>query len=135
MDHSTYDLAIPLAAGVAARVPFPMSEEDFQLLMETLALWKKRLVNPEPTAAELNLAEALRGLADSVEEIKGQWTESIDNWMQQAEEALRPYLPPKSPWKMEDSPPPSCPRCGAGMLPRNVPWGGLECPNCHYKKL
>ena len=38
------ELPVPLDNGLVARVPYPMSEEDFSLLMDTLQLWKKRLV-------------------------------------------------------------------------------------------
>jgi len=37
------ELAIPIA-GKMARIPFPMSEEDFELFSETVKLWKKKLV-------------------------------------------------------------------------------------------
>jgi hypothetical protein len=38
------ELPVPIAAGLVARVPFPMSEDDFELLIGTLQLWKKKLV-------------------------------------------------------------------------------------------
>lgn len=38
------ELPVPLENGSVAWVPYPMSEEDFSLLMDTLMLWKKRLV-------------------------------------------------------------------------------------------
>ena len=39
------EFSFPLSAGVAAlRVPYPMGEDDFDFLMETLRLWKKKLV-------------------------------------------------------------------------------------------
>ena len=38
------ELPVPLDNGLVARVPYPMSEEDFSLLLDTLQLWKKRLV-------------------------------------------------------------------------------------------
>lgn len=40
------ELPVPLDNDLVARVPYPMSEEDFALLMDTLRLWKKRLVQP-----------------------------------------------------------------------------------------
>ncbi len=40
------ELPVPLDNDLVARVPYPMSEEDFALLMDTLQLWKKRLVQP-----------------------------------------------------------------------------------------
>jgi hypothetical protein len=40
------ELPIPLDEGRVARVPYPMSEDTFELLVETLKLWKKRLVKP-----------------------------------------------------------------------------------------
>jgi hypothetical protein len=38
------ELPVPLDNDLVARVPYPMSEEDFTLLIETLQLWKKRLI-------------------------------------------------------------------------------------------
>jgi hypothetical protein len=40
------ELPVPLDNDLVARVPYPMTEEDFLLLIETLQLWKKRLVRP-----------------------------------------------------------------------------------------
>lgn len=37
------ELPIPIA-GKVARIPFPMSEDDFELFIGTLQLWKKKLV-------------------------------------------------------------------------------------------
>lgn len=37
------ELSVPIADGLTARVPFPMSDEDFELLIDTLQLWKKKL--------------------------------------------------------------------------------------------
>ena len=38
------ELSVPLDNDSVVRVPYPMSEEDFDLLIETLHLWKRRLV-------------------------------------------------------------------------------------------
>ena len=38
------ELPVPLDNDLVARVPYPMTEEDFDLLIDTLQLWKKRLV-------------------------------------------------------------------------------------------
>ena len=38
------ELPVPLDNDLVARVPYPMSEDDFELLIGTLQLWKKRLV-------------------------------------------------------------------------------------------
>jgi hypothetical protein len=35
------------ASNRVARIPFPMTEDDFELLMGTLNLWKKKLVSPK----------------------------------------------------------------------------------------
>lgn len=43
---STKELLVPLENDQVARVPYPMSEEDFALFIDTLQLWKKRLVRP-----------------------------------------------------------------------------------------
>lgn len=40
------ELPVPIGDGLVARVPFPMTEEDFELLIGTLQLWKKKLVKP-----------------------------------------------------------------------------------------
>ena len=40
------ELPVPLDHDLVARVPYPMTEEDFDLLIDTLQLWKKRLVQP-----------------------------------------------------------------------------------------
>ena len=40
------ELPVPLDNDLVARVPYPMTEEDFDLLIDTLQLWKKRLVQP-----------------------------------------------------------------------------------------
>ncbi len=40
------ELPVPLDNGLVASVPYPMTEEDFALLIDTLQLWKKRLVQP-----------------------------------------------------------------------------------------
>ncbi len=42
------ELPVPLDNGLVASVPYPMTEEDFSLLIDTLQLWKKRLVHPSP---------------------------------------------------------------------------------------
>ena len=42
------ELPVPLDNGLVASVPYPMTEEDFELLIGTLQLWKKRLVQPAP---------------------------------------------------------------------------------------
>lgn len=41
------ELAVPLDNQSVVRVPYPMTEEDFDLLIETLHLWKRRLVRPQ----------------------------------------------------------------------------------------
>lgn len=41
------ELPVPLDNDLVARVPYPMSEEDFELLIGTLQLWKRRLVQPD----------------------------------------------------------------------------------------
>lgn len=38
------ELPILVGPGKVARIPFPMSEEDFDLFVGTLQLWKKKLV-------------------------------------------------------------------------------------------
>lgn len=48
---ATQELPILVDHGLVARIPFPMSEDAFDLLIGTLQLWKKRLVSPQPGAA------------------------------------------------------------------------------------
>jgi hypothetical protein len=40
------ELAVPIGNGKVARVPFPMSKEDFDLFINTLKLWERKLVQP-----------------------------------------------------------------------------------------
>jgi hypothetical protein len=51
------EFTVPLSAGsVFLKVPYPMQDEDFQLFIDTLNLWKKRLVHalaPVPPAIKL----------------------------------------------------------------------------------
>lgn len=42
-NRSGQTLTIPLDVG-EVKIPFPMSEEDFSLLLDTLHLWKRTLV-------------------------------------------------------------------------------------------
>ena len=37
------ELSVPISDGQVARIPFPLSEEDFNLLVDTLQLWKGKL--------------------------------------------------------------------------------------------
>jgi len=41
------ELTVPIGDNLAARVPFPMSEDDFKLFIDTLNLWKKKIVKPK----------------------------------------------------------------------------------------
>jgi len=38
------ELSVPLGNGLAVKVPFPMTLDDFDLLLGSLNLWKKKLV-------------------------------------------------------------------------------------------
>ena len=42
------ELPVPLDNDLVARVPYPMTEEDFLLLIDTLQLWKKAAGASEP---------------------------------------------------------------------------------------
>lgn len=42
------EASIPVADGKFARVPFPMTEDDFEMFLGTLNLWKKKLVQKLP---------------------------------------------------------------------------------------
>lgn len=45
------ELPVPIGDNLIARIPFPMSEEDFELFIGTLNLWRKKLVRKsEPPA-------------------------------------------------------------------------------------
>lgn len=37
-------MRIPLGDGVTAMIPYPLSEDDFKLLLDSLNLWKRKLV-------------------------------------------------------------------------------------------
>jgi hypothetical protein len=45
-------LPVPLGSGGTVQIPYPMSAEDFTLLMQTLKLWKKRIVQEPEEASE-----------------------------------------------------------------------------------
>lgn len=72
MTISPGELPVPIAEGLVARVPFPMSEDDFELLISTLQLWKKKLIKKlAPIAPTVNLpADAMWRNADSDKPIK-----------------------------------------------------------------
>ena len=54
-DVSAQEMPILVGPGKVARVPFPMTEEDFDLFIGTLNLWKKKLIKqPEKPPASLN---------------------------------------------------------------------------------
>jgi hypothetical protein len=44
LGQNVSELPILVGNNQVARIPFPMSEEDFDLLIGTLQLWKKRIV-------------------------------------------------------------------------------------------
>ncbi|MEN3367920.1 MAG: hypothetical protein V7609_63 [Verrucomicrobiota bacterium] len=50
-DEMTLDQELPILVGDnrVARIPFPMTEDDFDLLLGTLNLWKKKLLSAKPT--------------------------------------------------------------------------------------
>ena len=41
------ELAVPIGNGLAVKVPFPMSKDDFEMLIGSLHLWKKKLIEPD----------------------------------------------------------------------------------------
>lgn len=45
------ELPVPIGEGMVARVPFPMTEEDFDLFIGTLNLWKKKLIKKADKSA------------------------------------------------------------------------------------
>lgn len=50
LSMTTLENELPVLVGNnrVARIPFPMAADDFDLLIETLTLWKKKIVRPEP---------------------------------------------------------------------------------------
>ena len=46
------ELPILVGDGRIAKIPFPMSNDDFDLLLGTLNLWKKKLIRKEPDPAK-----------------------------------------------------------------------------------
>lgn len=69
------DFLIPLISGKIAilRVPFPMSEEDFEQLDSTMRIWKKALVKTETPAPESAEATAPHHFPSDAH---NEWTES-----------------------------------------------------------
>lgn len=69
------ELPILVGPGKIARIPFPMTEGDFELLLGTLRLWKKKLV-PEPTPPP-PIATASKSVSEWVEyypvSLRGTW--------------------------------------------------------------
>ncbi|MFN2622080.1 MAG: hypothetical protein ABR611_04465 [Chthoniobacterales bacterium] len=41
------EVSVPLTGQMVARIPYPMSEEDFELLIGTLNLWKRKLTTSD----------------------------------------------------------------------------------------
>lgn len=42
------ELRLPVTDERMAIIPYPMTEEDYDMLLKTLALWKARLIRPQP---------------------------------------------------------------------------------------
>jgi hypothetical protein len=57
------ELPVPLGDNLVARVPFPMSEDDFNLLLGTLNLWKKKLIKPAGPTQETIFGNEPRKMA------------------------------------------------------------------------
>ena len=66
------ELPILVGNSRVARIPFPMSEEDFDLLLETLQLWKRRIV----TARTIGIGVSCEPLR--IESLPQKWLESLD---------------------------------------------------------
>jgi hypothetical protein len=47
MNPAVQELPILVGPNLVARIPFPMTEDDFDLMMGTLNLWKKKIVRSE----------------------------------------------------------------------------------------
>jgi hypothetical protein len=57
----TLDQELPILVGASnrvARIPFPMTEDDFDLLIGTLNLWKKKLIAPKSADAKSETSNA-----------------------------------------------------------------------------
>jgi len=57
----TLDQELPILVGASnrvARIPFPMTEDDFDLLVGTLNLWKKKLITPKSADAKSETSNA-----------------------------------------------------------------------------
>lgn len=75
------ELPIPLEAGLTARIPYPLSEDDYKILIETLELWKRRIVRQfQPAPPSVNEATLIsRPIADHViPPLAGQEKEKLD---------------------------------------------------------
>jgi hypothetical protein len=58
-DPLAQEMPILVGPGMVARIPFPMTEEHFELFVGTLQLWKKKLVKqPEPPPERLREAKS-----------------------------------------------------------------------------
>jgi hypothetical protein len=51
MNLSVQEMPILVGPDMVAKIPFPMSEEDFDLFVGTLQLWKKKLVKRNPPSS------------------------------------------------------------------------------------
>jgi hypothetical protein len=58
-DAAIQEMPVLVGPGKVARIPFPMTEEDFDLFIGTLNLWKKKLVKKpdQPTPKVEGLPE------------------------------------------------------------------------------
>ncbi len=52
MNPGAQELPILVGPNLVARIPFPMSEDNFELLLGTLNLWKKQIVQPAPATKQ-----------------------------------------------------------------------------------
>ncbi len=60
MIADTQEMPLSIGPNMVARIPFPLSEDDFKFLLDALNLYKKKLVS-RPAPAENTLTDAPLG--------------------------------------------------------------------------
>ena len=52
MNELPNELTIPISDGRVVRVPYPLTNEDLEIVVKTLAVWKPQIVMHEPEIEE-----------------------------------------------------------------------------------
>ncbi|HEV3244557.1 MAG TPA: hypothetical protein VGZ31_09110 [Chthoniobacterales bacterium] len=59
MTTTAQELPILVGTDRVARIPFPMADDDFEMLIKTLNLWKEKLVQPPKSPSKSDLSEEI----------------------------------------------------------------------------